>query len=92
MLAAKAANPAAPTEQELLAVSAEIGGILIEGVRQAPVVPNWYSHVAAAMVQASTGVNAAYPAILRAAFVRRSILSLSSAAIVAIRGRSWSKP
>jgi hypothetical protein len=82
MLAAKAAKPGAPTEQELLAVSGEIGDILVAGVKQAPVVPNWYAQVAAAMVQASGQANAAYPPTLRAVFVRRSILSLHSAANV----------
>jgi len=80
ILAAKAANPAMPTEQELLAASGEIADILVAGITQAPVVANWYAQVAASMVQASANVNAAYPAILRAVFVRRSILSLQSAA------------
>jgi len=56
--------------------------MLIVAVRAAPVVPNFYSQVAAAMVQASGAINASYPAILKAAFVRRSILSLHSAAHV----------
>jgi len=68
-----------PTSDELLAVSAEIADILVAGVKAAPVVPNWYAQVAAAMVQASDPVNPAYPAILRAIFVRRSILSLATA-------------
>ncbi len=57
--------------------------ILVTGVRQAPLVANWYAQVAAAMVEASGAISDAYPPILRAIFVRRSILSLDSAANVA---------
>jgi hypothetical protein len=79
LLAAKAATLGAPTEGELQWVSVEIARIIIAGVQQAPVVANWYAQVAAAMVNASAGVNPTYPAILRATFVRRSILSMDSA-------------
>jgi hypothetical protein len=83
ILAAKASKSgAAATDKDLLDTSGEIADILVSGVRAAPVVPNFYSHVAAAMVQASGSVNALYPPILKAAFVRRSILSLHSAAQV----------
>ena len=83
MLSAKAATPGAPTEGELQAVSFEFALILITGVQNAPVAPNWYAQVAAAMVDASANVNAAYPPIFRAVFVRRSILSMDTAANVA---------
>ena len=83
MLGARAAAPGQPTEAELQAVSVEFAQILIAGVQQSPVAPNWYAQVAAAMVDASSGVNRAYPPILRAMFVRRSILSMDSAASVA---------
>ena len=82
LLNAKAASPGAPTQQELLTLSGEIADILIAGVTKAPVVANWYAQVAASMVTASAAVNAKYPAILKAVFVRRSILSLSSASNV----------
>jgi hypothetical protein len=83
LVAAKASKSgAAATEADLLAASGEIADILVNGVRAAPVVPNFYAQVAAAMVQASAAVNAQYPPILKAAFVRRSILSLRSAAQV----------
>jgi hypothetical protein len=80
MLTVIAKHPSTPTEQELLTVSRDMGDILIAGIRQAPVVSNFYSQVAAAMVQAAAAVNGAYPPVLKAAFVRRGILSLSSAA------------
>ena len=79
MLAAKAATPGAPTEAELLAVSEEIADIMIEGIKQAPVVSNWYAQAAAEMVNASSAKNIAYPPIFKAGFVRRSILSMESA-------------
>src|SRR6516162_1538613 len=82
VLTAKAANPTSPTEQELLAVSQEMGDILVAGIRQAPVVSNFYAQVAAAMVQASAGKNPKYPPVLKGVFVRRSILSLHAATTV----------
>src|SRR6516225_8836828 len=82
MLAAKAADSSSPTEQELLAVSQDMGDILVAGELQAPVVSNFYAQVAAAMVQVSAGKNPGYPPILKGVFVRRSILSLQAAATV----------
>ena len=81
-LSATAADPAAPTEEELLAVSGDMADILIEGVRHAPVVPNFYAQVAAAMVQASAARNQAYPRVLKAVFADRHILSLESATAI----------
>ena len=65
MLTARAANHSSPTEQELLTVSQDIADLLVAGVRQAPVVSNFYAQVAAAMVQASASKNPAYPPILK---------------------------
>ena len=77
------AGRSAPTESDLQAVSVDIARILLEGVEQAPVVPNWYAQVAAAMVSASASHDPDYPAILKSAFMRRSILSPQSATSVA---------
>ena len=82
MLLKKATTPDRPTPDELLSIAGEIADILIDGVKQAPVVPNWYSQVAASMVAASGEANPAYPAIFKAAFVRRSILSMETASNV----------
>lgn len=71
-----------PTDAQLAAAAKEVAGILVSGVHSAAVVPNFYAQVAAGMVAASGSVNAAYPPIFKAAFVRRSILSLHSAAQV----------
>ena len=86
MLAATAQNSNSPTEEELLAVSHDMGTILLAAIRQAPIVANFYSQVATAMVQAANSINSAYGPVLNAAFVRRSILSLQSAS--AMRGLS----
>jgi hypothetical protein len=82
MLAATAHDPAAPTEDELHAVSLDMGKILLAGIRQAPIVADFYAQVATAMVQAANASNTAYGPILNAAFVRRSILTLQSAAAI----------
>jgi hypothetical protein len=82
MLTATAQDPSAPTSQELLAAANDLAGLLVGAVKQAPVVPNWYSQVAAGMVQAAGSVNPKYPAVIKGVFVKRSILSLHSATTV----------
>ncbi len=82
MLSATAHDPSAPTQEELQAVSRDMGSILLTGVRNAPIVANFYSHVATAMVQAAGETNSAYGPVLNTAFVRRGILSLQSAAAI----------
>jgi hypothetical protein len=79
LLTATAADPVAPTDHELVSVSNDLAGILVAGIKAAPIVANWYAQVAASMVQASGAVNQKYPPILRGVFVRRSILSMQSA-------------
>jgi hypothetical protein len=81
LVVTKAGN-AQPTEAHLLAAGDDLARTLVAGIRNAPVVANWYAQVAAAMIQESAAVNAAYPAILKGVFVRRAILSLHSAALV----------
>ncbi len=78
MLTASSANANAPTDQDLTRVSGEIGKILIEAIVAAPVAPNFFTQVATQMVQVSEAVNAGYPGVLRAVFVRRAILSLEA--------------
>jgi hypothetical protein len=82
MLAASAANPSTPTPQELASVANDLAGILVDAIKQAPVVSSWYAQVAATMVQSAGAVNPAYPAVLKGVFVKRSILSLHSATTV----------
>jgi hypothetical protein len=83
MLAARAADANAPTEAELAQVASDMADILILGIQNAPVVPNFYAQVAAGMLQAADATNTVYTPVLRAAFVQRAILSLDSAANVA---------
>ena len=80
MLTASAADPAAPTPDELQTVSKQMREILVTGIVNAPVVSNFFAEVAAAMVQACVAVNPAYRPILSGVFVRRAILSLQTAA------------
>ncbi len=82
MLTATAQNAKAPTEQELQAVSRDMSNILLAAIRQAPIVSNFYSQVAMAMVQAANAANSAYGPVLNASFVRRSILTLQSASAI----------
>lgn len=88
MLLATARDQAAPTDDELLEVSEQMGDILAAGVRDASVVSNFYSQVAGSMVQAAGRINAGYPRPLKAAFVRRGILSLHSATSVETLGNA----
>ena len=77
-LVAKAATQGVPTEAELLAVSDDLAGFLVQGIKWAPVVPNWYGQVAANMVIAAQA-DPTYSAIAKGVFVGRGILSLQTA-------------
>jgi len=90
MLTSIAKSHKAPTEQELQVVSRDMGTILLAAIRRAPIVANFYSQVATAMVQAANGINSHYGPVMNAAFVRRGILSLQSAS--AIGGLSTTAP
>jgi hypothetical protein len=75
-----AAHAATPTADDLLQVSQDAGRLLIDAVSAAPVVPDYYSQVAAHMVAADqTRFTGKYGEALRSAFVRRGILSIESA-------------
>jgi hypothetical protein len=82
MLLAFSKNRSMPTEDELLDVSAHMGDILVAGLRNASVVSNFYAQVAGGMVQAAGEVHPMFPRALKAAFIRRDILSLHSATTV----------
>lgn len=82
MLAAYAAKANSPTSAELRDVSAHMRDVLVDAIFQAPVVSNFFAQVAAGMIQASASLHDDYPGALKGAFVRRSILSLQSAATV----------
>jgi hypothetical protein len=79
MLSASSPNPNSPTGDDLARVSVEMGHILVQAIRAAPVAPNFYAQVASQMVRVSETTNANYPPVLRGVFVRRGILSLDAA-------------
>lgn len=78
---------ASPTVQSVQRVTRDAGRLLVDAVRNAPIVPNYFSQVAAQMIAADeTRFNRKYRDVLKGAFVRHGILSLEAAA--AIVGRS----
>lgn len=75
-------NPA-PTVQSLQRVTRDAGRLLVDAIRNAPVVPNYYSQVAAQMVAADEARFARkYRDVLKGAFVRHGVLSLEAAAAI----------
>jgi hypothetical protein len=72
------------TPDSLLQVADDIGKILVGGILEAPVVPDYFSQVAAHMIHFGEGspFNGKYRDPLKSAFVRRGILSLQAAAAV----------
>jgi len=73
-----------PTDAGLVKTAQDGAHILIGGVLSAPVVPDYFSQVAAAMVQFAEGTpfNGKYRDVLKGAFVRKGILSLQAAATI----------
>lgn len=68
-----------PNEANLLAVSRDMGQLLVDGVHTATIVPAYFSQVAAAMVQADKArFGGRYKVALTRAFVNRQILSVAS--------------
>jgi hypothetical protein len=75
-------NPA-PTQQSLQKVSRDAGRLIIEAVRNAPVVPNYFSQVAAQLLAVDQArFNRKYRDVIKGAFVRHGILSLAAAAAI----------
>lgn len=69
-----------PTEQDLLKASRDAGQLLVDAIRKAPIVPAYFSQVAAAMIDADrTRFTSRYRDALKSAFVRHGVLSLTSA-------------
>jgi hypothetical protein len=66
----------AATDANLVAVSQQMGQLLIDAVLAAPVTPDYFSQVATAIIQADrVRHNGRYQKILTSAFVQRGILS-----------------
>ena len=83
-----------PGDADLVNASMDLARILIGGILDAPVVPDYYSQVAAHMVQFAEGApyNGKYRDALKSSFVRRGILSLEGAAALgAVKRRGGQK-
>lgn len=75
-----AVHSPSPTPDDVRAVALDAGRILIEGVRNAPVVPNYFSQVSAHMIAADeVGFGRKYREALTAGFLRHGTLSLEAA-------------
>jgi hypothetical protein len=73
-------SPAADPSSALAAVALDAGALLIGGIRLATVGPNFYSQVAAGMVQTDKTLHGGrYGSALVSSFVKRGILDASSA-------------
>jgi hypothetical protein len=74
----------APTAADLLTTTEQLAKLLVEAVRAAPVVPDFYSQVAAHMIDAGDQApfSGKYRDLLKSVFVRRGILSLHAAMTV----------
>jgi hypothetical protein len=70
-----------PTSDALVGASQDLAHILTDGIQAAPVVPEYFSQVAAHVVQAGEGspFNGKYRDVLKSAFIRKGILSLQAA-------------
>jgi hypothetical protein len=69
----------APTEADLQKVSLDFARLLSTAVRAAPVVPEYFSQIAAALIVADAADGGKYRDALSSAFVRRGILSTHAA-------------
>jgi hypothetical protein len=76
-----------PGEADLQAVSQDFGRLLVAGILAAPIVPEYMSQVAAAIIASDAGAEDAaqgkYSEVLKSAFVRHGILSPQSAVGIA---------
>jgi hypothetical protein len=66
-----------PTPAEIQKVTKDAGRLLLNAIADAPIVPEYYSQVAAHMVEADD--SGKYQEAIKTAFVRRGILSLEAA-------------
>jgi hypothetical protein len=75
---------------DLVAVTRDAALLLVAGVKDAPVVPDYYSQVAAHMLDAGEAApfSGKYRDVIKSAFVRRGILSLQAATTVTAAPRT----
>jgi hypothetical protein len=73
-------NGNSPTEAQLQQASMAMGKILVRGVLGSPITADYYSQVAAHMIEADHSLNnGKYRDALKSAFVRHGVLSLAAA-------------
>lgn len=80
LLSVNAKKPDSPTEAELERTSTLSAQLLVAAIRNAPIVSNFFAQIAAEMIRQATRRSTTDAAVLRAIFVRRSILSLECTA------------
>lgn len=68
-----------PTSDDLVTVSKAVGKLLVAAVQSAAIVPEWYSQVAAALIEADRQSGGTFAVPLKSAFVRRGILFTQNA-------------
>jgi hypothetical protein len=83
-----------PSSDGLVQAAQDMGRLLVRAVLQASVVPDYFSQVAAQIVQAgeSAPFNGTYRDVLKSAFVRRGVLSLQAAATLGGIGKTGPRP
>jgi len=69
-----------PTADAMVPASQDMAHILVDGIEASPVVPDYYSQVAAHMVQAgeASPYSGKYRDVLKSAFIKKGILSLQA--------------
>jgi hypothetical protein len=79
-------QPPVPSESDLLQASQDAGKLLIAALLVTPAVPDFYSQVAAHMLEADRlQFEGKYSTVLKSAFVRRGILSLEATTLISSR-------
>jgi hypothetical protein len=73
-----------PSPADIQKVSRDAGRLLLDAIADAPIVPEYYSQIAAHMVEADT--SGKYQKAIKSAFVRRGILSLEAAMVASRPG------
>jgi len=82
-----ASRTSSPTGADLRKVSLDAGRLLVDAIPGAPVVTDYYSQVAAHLVESDAILfRGRYRDALKSAFVRRGILSLQAASAVPVAG------
>jgi hypothetical protein len=73
-----------PSPADVLKVTKDAGRLLLDAIADAPIVPEYFSQIAAHMIEADSG--GTYQAAIKSAFTRRGILSLEAAMVASRPG------